>query len=515
MYTLKSIFEQTVSRYPGREALVCPQRGLRYTYKEWEQQVNKLSNAMLVSGIAKGDRISTYLGNTAELPTVLLAAAKIGAVFNPVNYQLSSAELAFILNDSESRLLVFESTSKDRVIKALPFIKTVKIYLCIDDDVPEFAVHFHRFLDQAGADRPPVRVAENDWCSIIYTSGTTGKPKGVIHRHRNILDHNMCMIESQKLTYNDRGLSVAPLYHSAELHCFFLPRMHTGATNVLIRHFEQDLFWKTLARERITVMFGDPPIWSRILQNMKVEAFQDTRLLAYGGAAMPVEIYERLSGILGPGIEFIQYYGMTEMGPAVTVNYPGKNTAKAGSVGRALLNHEIRVVKPCFSMPADPEDVALPNDCGEVLVRGTGMMQGYYNHPEVTAGAFYGGWYHTGDLGRLDDDGYLWIVDRVDDVIVPGVDNVYPGEIERVLQEHPEVAEVAVVGMPSKDNHQVIITAFVVPKGHNTSARDLENYLKESDKIARYKHPQRYYFVPELPKTATGKVMKYLLKKYK
>ena len=500
-------------RYPGREALVCPQKGLRYTYKEWERQVNQLANAMLTAGIAKGDRVSTYLCNTAELPTALLAASKIGAVFNPVNYHLSPAELAFILNDSESKLLVFENKVKDRVIRALPLIKTVKLYLYIDEDVPEFAIPFDRFLDYAGDSCPPVQVAENDWCSIIYTSGTTGKPKGVIHHHRNILQHSLCMIESQKLTCADRGLSVAPLYHSAEMHCFFLPRLHIGAANVLLHHFDQAAFGEILTGERITVMFGDPPTWRRILQSMPAEAFKDLRLLAYGGAAMPAEIYERLSNTLG--VKSIQYYGMTEMGPAVTVSYPGEHPEKAGSVGRPLPGHEIRVAKLCFNMPADPEDTVPPDGCGEVLVRGPGMMQGYYNHPEVSAWAFYGGWYHTGDLGRLDEDGYLWIVDRVDDVIVPGVDNIYPREIELVLQEHPEVAEAAVLGIPVEGDHQVAITAFVVSKNNSLTAQSLESFLKESDKIAHYKHPQSYRFVPELPKTATGKVMKYLLRKYK
>lgn len=512
-YTLKSVFEQTVRRHPGREALVCPQKGLRYTYQDWERQVNQLANAMLKSGLAKGDRVSTFLYNTGELPTTLLAASKIGAVFNPVNYHLSPAELAFILNNAESKLLVFENKVKDRVIRALPLIKTVKKYLCVDEDVPEFAIPFDRFLAYAGDSCPPVQVSENDWCSIIYTSGTTGKPKGVIHRHRDILDHSMCMIESQKLTYCDRGFSAAPLYHAAELHCFFLPRLHIGAANVLLHHFNRAEVLDTLARERITIMFGDPPTWSRILQGIAVEGFKDLRLLAYGGAAMPAGILERLAGTVEA--EFIQYYGMTEMGPAVTVCYPGGHPEKAGSVGKPLLNHEIRVVQPGDGMPANPENIVAPGGCGEVLVRGPGMMQGYYNHPEVTAEAFYGGWYHTGDLGRLDEDGYLWIVDRLDDVIVPGVDNIYPREIELVLLEHPEVAEAAVLGVPAEGGHQNIITAFIVAKNSELTAASLEQYLKESDKIAPYKLPRRYKFVPELPRTATGKVMKYLLKKVK
>lgn len=511
MYTLKEIFEQTVRRHPGREALVCPQQGLRLTYEQWEGQVNQLANAMLKSGIAKGDRISTFLYNTGEFATTMLAAAKVGAVFNPVNYRLSPAELAFILNDSESKLLVFEDAVKDKVARALPLIKTVKMFLYAGDKCPEVAVPFQKFYQYVRYNSPPVQVSENDWCSIIYTSGTTGKPKGVIHRHRDILDHSMCMIESQKLTYLDRGLSVSPLYHAAELHCFFLPRLHVGAANVLLHHFNQAEVLDTLAREQITVMFGDPPTWRQMLQGNMEECLTHLRLLAYGGAPMPTEVLGRLSK--KENVKLVHYYGMTEMGPAVTVSFPGENPKKAGSVGKPLLNHEIRVVRPDEGIPSNPDNMVPAGVLGEVLVRGTGMMQGYYNHPEVTAEAFYGGWYHTGDLGRVDEDGYIWILDRLDDVIVPGVDNVYPREIELQLLEHPDVIEAAVLGLAQEGCQEKIITAHIFTKNRFLTAEMLEEFLIVSDKLAPFKLPRRYIFMPEMPKTATGKIRKYLLNK--
>ncbi|MCL6635600.1 MAG: AMP-binding protein, partial [Peptococcaceae bacterium] len=401
-------------RHKDREALACPAGGLRWSYGEWAGQVNRLANALLAWGLAKGDRVAAFLRNTPELATTLFAAAKAGAVFTPVNSRLSRAELTYILNDAEPKVLVFEAALTDRVKKALPGLKTVKKLLCVDGEEPGFAESFHAFAAGAPADSPAVRVAEPDWFSITYTSGTTGRPKGVIHRHREMIDHGMCMIQSQNLTCFDRGLSVAPLYHAAELHCFFLPRVWVGAANILQSSFDPALTWSNLAAERITVLFADPPMWSRLVQHRRQEELPDLRLVAYGGSPMPASLARQVKETFRAGM--IQYYGMTEMGPAVTVLYPWEHERKAGSVGQPLLNHAVRVVRPRAGYPSDPGDPAAPGEDGEVLIRGAGMMQGYYNRPEKTARAFYGGWYHSGDLGRLDADGYLWISGRLDDV---------------------------------------------------------------------------------------------------
>lgn len=513
MYTIGNTLEMSAGKYPRRPALIYPEKNQHWTYREWDNNVNRLANAFLKLGTVKGDRVSTFLTNTSELVSVLFAAAKTGAVFNPINCNLSPAELAFILNDAEAKVLVYGKSEKKRVERARSKIKTVKEYLYVDEDPPEFAIPYYQLIRSFSETKPNTYVSENDWYSIIYTSGTTGKPKGVIHRHREIIDHSMCMIESQKLTCYDRGLSVAPLYHAAELHCFFIPRVHIGATNVIIKNFDPRAILQAMKKEKITVMFADPSRWRVIVQHVKGRCnLSHFRLLASGGAPMPPVIARKCRDVFGTDI--IHYYGMTEMGPAVSVLYPDEQMKKAGSAGKALLNHEIRVVRIDDIFPPDPEDVVDPGTKGEIIVRGVGMMQGYYNRPELTAEALYGGWYHSGDIGSFDSEGYLWIFDRLDEMIISGVDNIYPREIEEVLLENPDILEAAVFGVENEQGETEIV-ALIVSDNKSLTAREVDTFLRESDKLADFKIPKRYKFVNELPKLTTGKIPKrHLAKKY-
>lgn len=512
MYTIGGILEQSAEKHPGREALVDIKRNLRWDYKTWDEEVNRLANALTKMGVYKGDRVSVYLANTVEFATAFFAAARLGAVFNPINRHLSPSELHFILNDAESKVLIFGGPERARVERAYPKINTVQRYICTDEDAPDFCLSYWRLTGGFSARRPDTRVHENDWLSVIYTSGTTGKPKGVIHRHRDILDHSMCMAHSQQLTCHDRGLAVAPLYHAAELHCFFIPRVHAGAANILLETFSPDKVLNALRNQEITVMFADPPTWGEILQTVSNHCFlPHFRLLASGGAPMPPPLAARCKEIFKTDI--IQYYGMSEMGPAVAVLYPGEQEKKAGSAGQALLNHRIRVVRLRTNLPSDPEDELPPGQKGEVVIRGAGMMQGYYNRPELTAEALYGGWHHSGDIGYFDGDGFLWITDRLDDAIISGVENIYPREIEKVLLECPGIQEVAVVGLNNQWKKEIV--AFIVTR-HSVTPSEIDSFLRRSDRLADYKFPVRYQFVNYLPKSSSCKVQKYLLvEKYK
>lgn len=504
------MFELAVQKYPNREALVYPEKNQRWTYSQWDRKVNQLANAFLDFGIKQGDRVSTFLFNSSEMVTTLFALAKIGAVFNPINFRLSGGELAFILNDAGSRILLFEAAVAEQVEVARKELQTVEKFLYVDANPPEYAQCFYEFFGGQPEDRPRVNeVGENDRYIIMYTSGTTGKPKGVIHRHRDMLEHNMAMIADQKLTYRDRGLCAAPLNHSAELHCFFLPRVHIGATNVIIHHFDPPRVLEMLAREKISVLFGAPTMLNMLLQ-LKVEDYDlsGLRLIGYGGAAMAPAMVKKCHEVFGA--DLLQYYGMTELGPAVTVLYPEEQLERAGSAGKSLLNHEVRVVRVREDGPSDPEDAVEPGEVGEVIVRGPARMEGYYNRPEATAKALYKDWYHSGDLARIDEDGYIWITDRADDMIISGAENIYPREVEDVLYEHPEVVEVAVVGLPDEKWGKVV-TAFVVVKTPGITSGDLDNFLRNSNKLASFKRPRRYEILEQLPKTPSGKIQKFKL----
>ncbi|HBX24620.1 MAG TPA: long-chain fatty acid--CoA ligase [Desulfotomaculum sp.] len=509
MYTVGDLIEISAAKYPARPALVYPPKGQRWNFRQWNDQVNRVANALLKLGIGRGDRVSTYLGNSSELVTVLFAAAKIGAVYNPINNNLSPVELAFILNDAESRVLVFGAGESGRVTRARGKIKTVEHYLYIDEQKPGFAHCYYQLLTNQPSDKPDISVSENDWFSVMYTSGTTGRPKGVIHRHRDIVDHSMCMIHAHKMTYQDRGLSVDPLYHAAELHAIFIPRVHAGAAGVILQDPDPQALLQMLKEEEITIMFMDPVLCGLVMQDVpKQFPLPRFRLLVNGGAPMSTELAAQCRAVLQTNI--IHMYGMTEMGPVISALYPEEMDAKHGSVGKPLINHEIRVVRMNPVYPSDPNEGIEAGAIGEIIVRGVGMMQGYYNRPEVTTEAMYGGWFHTGDTGRFDEDGYLWLTGRRDDVIFAGIENVYPGEIEAILLEHPDILDAAVIGVESGEWENQIV-AFIVTNNVTLTSLEVDQYLRDSEKLAGFKIPGAYRFVQKLPRVTTGKVQKRLL----
>lgn len=453
--------------------------------------------------------MSVFLFNTSEFVTTLFAAAKIGAVFNPINFRLAASELAYILKDSGSKAVVFERATAEQVRVAKVQVPGLQLYLYVDETVPEFAQSFYDFFAEFPSERPDVEVKQDDWYIMMYTSGTTGQPKGVIHRHRDMVEQNMVMISDQKLTCHDRGLCAAPLNHSAELHCLFLPRVHIGACNVILHHFDPQQVLSAIEQNKISVMFGAPTMLNMLLQlNYQEFDLSSLRLIGYGGAAMAPAMVLKCHEAFGA--ELIQYYGMTELGPAVTVLYPNEQMAQAGAAGKALLNHEVRVVRVREGVPSEPDDVVKPGEVGEVIVKGPCMMVGYHNRPETTEKALYKGWYHSSDLAKIDEEGYIWITDRADDLIISGAENIYPREVEDVFYSHPDIVEVAVRGLPD-NKWGKIVAAFVVPKRPGLTAEELNEFLLRSDKLAAFKRPRRYVFCPALPKTPSGKIQKFKL----
>lgn len=509
--TLKTMFEQTVERYPDKDAIIYPKKGQRWTYAEWNNRVNNLASSFLQLGIKKGDRVSLVLYNSSEFVTSMFALIKIGAVFNPINYRLAAKEMAYIINDAGSRIVIFEEAVRSELEKVKEELISVERFIFTDKHGPDYALDFYELLEGTGEGLPNIEITENDLYIIMYTSGTTGRPKGVLHTHRSMVEHNMSVIADQQLTYRDVGLSAAPLYHAAELHVFFLARVHVGATNVITHMFNPKEVLQLVQNENISVLFGAPTTLNMLLQEKVADYdLSSLRLVGYGGASMAPAMVKQCNDTLKASL--IQYYGMTEMGPAVTVLYPEEQLPKAGAAGKALLNHEIRVVRPCEDAPSEPDDLVEPGDeVGEIIVRGPSMMTGYFNLPEVTKKKLYKGWYHSGDLARIDGDGYIWIADRIDDMIISGAENIYPREVEDVLFEHPDVLEVAVIGRADAKWGK-IVTAFVVPKSTNVSAETLDSYLKNSGRLAAYKRPRQYEFVTELPKTPSGKIQKFKLK---
>ncbi|MFT9848218.1 fatty acid--CoA ligase [Aneurinibacillus sp. REN35] len=512
--TIGDTLEWSARNFPHKKALVYEYENKRhhYSYTELNQKVNQFAQALLRLGVQKGDVVSSFLYNTSEFVISLFATAKIGAIFNPVNYRLAAHELQYILTDSRAKVLLYEKQGADVVEKARELGNPVKHYIYVDEAVPEESLDFYSLLDTEASTHPGVAVSEDDYCIMMYTSGTTGRPKGVLHTHRSKLHHNFMMMQCMGLTKEDVGLAAAPLNHTAELHTSFLPRVQVGATQVLLHQFDAAQVLHTIQEERVTHMFAAPTMVNMMLHADNFDSYDlsSLRLLEYGGASMaPVLIREFEEKI---GADLIQIYGTTEMGPCMSVLYADEQLERAGSAGKPSLTHQLRIcrVQP-DGAPTHPDDICPPGEIGEILVQGPCMMGGYYNRPEATEKALAYGWYHTGDMGEYDEDGYVWIRDRIDHMIISGAENIYPREVEDQLIEHPEVREAAVVGKPDPKWGQIVLAYVVRSKGSLISEQDLDEFLLTGDRLAKYKRPRAYCFVDELPKTASGKIQKFIL----
>lgn len=508
--TIGRIFDLTVQKYPNKEAIYDVRKNVRWTYKEWNVQVNKLANALLAEGVRKGDRVSTFLFNTEELATSYFACTKMGAVFNPINFRLTPEEIAFILQDAAPKVVLFEKVLEP-VVAAIEKRFPEIAFWYIDKETPDYAASYQERVAVAPEMAPEADVDENDLYAIMYTSGTTGRPKGVLHSHRDMVEQSLVVIGATRLDSYDAGLVTAPMFHCAELHCAFLPRVHVGASNVILHQFEPKKVLNLIEEEEITKLFAAPTMWNMLLQeDLQEYNISSLKLGLYGAAPMAPALVHACHDKLG--ISLVQAYGMTEMGPAITFLGEKDQLTKAGSAGQACLNHEIRIVRPNEDGPSDPDDIMPPGETGEIIVKGPCMMAGYFQREEANEKSLYMGWYHSGDIGYLDEEGYLWVKDRVDDMIISGGENIYPREVEDILHSHSGVLDAAVVGQPD-DRWGETVTAFVVKKDPSVTEEELDEYCKNSDQLANYKRPRKYFFLDTLPRNASGKIQKFILRK--
>lgn len=509
--TLGDTLEATVDRHHGRDAIVYPEKDQRWTYGEFNKRVNRFANAMHEVGIEKGDRVATVLHNGSEIAVAVYACAKIGAVFTPLNFRLPADEITYIVNDASASALIFEEETRTAVEEARPELETVEEYIYIDGEIPGYARDFYGMIDSGSPESPTVTVEEDDVYAFIYTSGTTGRPKGVVHEHRNMIEHSLLCIAELNITRHDIGLSVMPLYHCAELHVCLFTRVHRGATNVIHHDFEPDKALQAIANHEITFLFAAPTAWNSLsltAAEMDVDV-SSLRLGFYGAAPMPENVLNNAREHLCE--DYAQAYGMTEIGPAGVFQPPEDQISKQGSAGIPALNHRVRLIEP----DADPDRQVKQGEMGEILIASPCAMREYWNRPEATASSLRVDdegteWYYTGDIGYLDEDDYLYVVDRKDDMIISGGENIYPAEIENVLFNYEGVEEAAVLG-ESDEEWGETVAAFIV-SNESVTAAELDAFLLDSNRLADFKRPRTYYFVDELPKNPSGKVQKFKLR---
>jgi len=477
--------------------------GQSVTWRELEARVGLLADAFARRGVGPGDRVLLLLTNRLEFVEAMFAANRLGAVAVPVNFRLSPAELTYIIGDSDPSIIVVEQLLAAAVNPA-----PVRCLVVGDDPAAAgpSAERWQDVLDEVGEPHPPVDVAENDPALIMYTSGTTGRPKGAVLTHLNLHMQAVTIICAWgSAGSTEISLAAAPLFHIAGIGTI-VPMMLLGSTMVI---HPSGLFSATdildvLERERVTVLFLVPTQWQAICADPSVTSRDlALRVISWGAAPASDTLLRRMAEVF-PDATNIAVFGQTEMSPVTCVLDGEDALRKLGSVGKPISTLAVRVVD------AEMRDVP-GGEVGEIIYRGPTTMQGYWRNPEATAAAFDGGWFHSGDLVRRDEEGFVYVVDRKKDMIISGGENIYCAEVENALAAHPGIAEVAVIGRPHERWGETPV-AVLVPVDAETAptVQELAQWL--GGRLAGYKKPTEVIVLPELPHNASGKVVKHLLR---
>jgi acyl-CoA synthetase (AMP-forming)/AMP-acid ligase II len=474
----------------------------RLTFAEFDERTNRLARALVERlGVRRGDRVAALLLNSIEFMETLFACAKIGAIFVPINFRLAAPEIGYVLADSGADVFVTHGplAATGRAARTEPGVRVR--HTIVVDGAPDGVEHGYEDVVAAGSPRAvDFDVDPRDVAMIMYTSGTTGRPKGAMLTHANTIANarNQAATNGRGLRQGDVTITVAPMFHIGGLGVHTLPLVYVGGCSVLVPKYEPAETLELMARERVTVEFLVPAMWAAL---MRVPDFDSHDLSALelaisGGAPTPLTV---LDFFQSRGVPFQEGFGMTETAPGVSVLDVAYVKEKNGSIGRPMFTVEARIVD------ADERDVPV-GTVGELVLRGENIFAGYWMLPEATAEAFRGGWFHTGDLGRLDDEGFITLVDRKKDMIITGGENVYPVEVEQVLYRCPGVREVAVAGVPDEKWGETVIAVVAAEDGTEITADEVISFARE--RLAHFKCPTRVEFVTELPRNATGKVLK-------
>ena len=481
---LAAALEGAAARVGEHEAVV-ERGGPRLTYAELCERAARLAAGLTELGLGRGDRLATVLGNRHETVELYWAAQWAGAVFVPLSWRLTSDELAYCIDDSGARLVVRE------------------------DDDGAVVCGKTTFDELLGSDEHPGAIDLDDRAPslMLYTSGTTGQPKGVPRSHAADRAGGISQALQHGLRFGDRTLGVMPLYHTMGIHSM-LAMPVVGGCFVCQPRWNPEQALALIEEERLTSLYLAPTLFHDLVTHPRRAAFDLSSIecLAYAGAAMTTALVQRCLDAFSPRI-FVNHYGSTEI---YTFSVHRDQAAKPGCAGRASMNAQLRLVRT--DPEAGPDDVVAPGEDGQILCRldSDEAFAGYWNRPDANENAIRDGWYFTGDVGRVDDDGDLWVVSRVDDMIVSAGENIHPLEVEDVLALHPKVVEVAVVGAADERLGQRVVAVVVAEPG--TTAEELDAFCLVGGTLARFKRPREYRFVDELPKSASGKILRRMLR---
>ena len=502
--TIPDIIEYNAQTYPNEEAVIFEDK--RATFGELKNRVSKRANVLLQAGVTPGDHVAILSINSMEFVETFLAVWSIGAVSIPVNWRLSAEELIYVVNHCQATFLIFQEQFTDTIEQITPSLTFVRKYLSFEPSSVPDVFDMSAALENASEEPMSVQVKSDDTLIILYTSGTTGRPKGVVASHLNYIKSCEAFREAigSVLLERPKTLFSGPFFHAGGmlnmLLCFFF-----SSPQVIMKKFDADQFLSWIETEKVERIQGVASLYNMLLQSPNLKQFDlsSVRMVGSGAERMADETRNRFEEVF-PGAKIFEGYGMTETCGFTTARAGEEMADKLTSVGKIIGEIELRI------LDRKGNDVE-SGHTGEILVRGPMIMKEYYNDPEKTAQAIQNGWLFTGDIGMLDEDGYLYVMERKNDMIKTGGENVYPKEVENVLYQHPKIVEAAVFGLPDKIWGQKICAAVVLEKDSQSTKEELIDFCKE--RLASFKKPKEVFFLDTLTRTFSGKIKRSELRK--
>ena len=501
---LKSVLERTASRYGDKDAIVCGDQ--RLTYKALNEKSNRFANALLKAGIDAGDRVALFLSNSPEFFIAFFGITKIGAVPLPLDQQYKLREMKSLFNNSLPVAVVSETTALDIMTPVLPDFKSVELIIGENSEPKNRITGFNEFLDSGSDQHLNIERSPDDIAVIMYTSASSFQPKGVMLSHYSLVKEAIMSSQGYNQTENDIMMLFAlPMFHVYGLVAAALSTIYTGGTIILVPGTGLSIksFMSAIEREKGTMFLGVPYIFALAVDMAKKEGIKNDlsslRLCASAGAPLSIDTSCDFKDLFG--LDILDCYGLTEAVCHVTCP-PISEKVKPGSIGMSLSGWNIKIV--------DTEGIEVPTgESGEILVNGP-IMKGYYNNPEDTDKFIKDGWLYTGDIGMKDKDGYLYITGRSKDTIIVKGQNIYPADVESVLAEMPEVAEVAVMGIPDRMRGEVIGAVINLREGVEVTEQAIRQFCLE--RIASYKIPKQIIFSEPMPRSDSGEIDKDMLR---
>jgi len=492
---LADFLTDSARRIPDHPAIHF--EGETINYLQMNRRVDALAHGLSASGLRPGDVCVLMMPSSMNWALVYYALAKIGALVVPINFLYRHKELAYIFNDAQPQAFIGDGNYLQEPMNVMGSIPGVKIKIAEGDSLPG---DFIALQDLVQGEKPFAvhKTGPEDPFVIIYTSGTTGEPKGAVLTHNALMNDVKAVVGVRYTEPHDVVLSVLPLFHIYGMTHALNISIHLGLTIRMWRAFDENEVLAAIETEGSTILYAVPTMVNRLVEaaSARPPRRSSLRFVISGGASLPVEVLHRFEKAYGAPI--YESYGLTEFSPTCIENPFGRPT-RPGSIGLPIPPFRVRIVDE------DDRDVS-SGAVGELVVSGSAVMKGYLNKPEATRETLRHGWLHTGDLARMDEDGYIYIVDRKKDMIIRGGYNVYPREVEEVLYAHPAVSEAAVVGVPHQDLGEEIAAAIVLKHGTKATADELRQLVRQE--VAPYKYPRIIQFFDELPKTSAGKILK-------